>query len=156
MPDKRRTVHITERDRLVAKDLMEGKTIMEALVGNGYSEKVARKGQAALTNPIKAALLEHGTKYEWMGSRLLENPRLIENNVVGFLYESMLKRTNKGVTAAKLLGSHRTVDMFASDAQQNVLVIASPSDWKQPERSFQPEAQPKALPPGDADDVPYE
>lgn len=157
MAGKPHPVRITEKDRVIAKELLEGKSILETLVGNGVNENYARKGAAALTKGIKAALLEHGTKYEWMGSKLLENPKLIENNVVGFLYESMLKRTNKGVTAAKLLGQHRRVDMFASDAQQNVLVIAAPSDWKPADG--QPVAaagMPTALPPAEADEPDYE
>lgn len=156
MAGKPRPVHITEKDRQIATELLEGKSIIESLVGHGYNENYANKGQAALTKGIKAALLEHGMKYDWMGSQLLDNPKLIESSVVGFLYESMLKRSAKGVTAAKLLGQHRKVDMFASESQNNVLVIQAPSGWQAPDVKYQPEKVPDALPPSDAELPDYE
>lgn len=156
MPRKPKDVYVTEKDRQIAKELMEGKPILEVMVGHGYHESYARKGRAALTKGIKLALLEQGTKYEWMGQQLLENPQLIESSVVGFLYESMMKRTNKGTTAAKLLGQHRRVDMFASDAQQNVLVIQAPVDWKAPGQRYEPKEETPALPPAETDLPEYE
>jgi hypothetical protein len=149
-------VVIREKDRDMAKEILAGKPIYEVLIANGYSPKWARQGKAALSKAIQSAMLEQGGRFEWMGARLLENPQLIENSVVGWLYQAMIDGRSKGVTAAKLLGTHRRVDMFASDAQQNILVIQAPSDWKAPNVTYEPEQQEPALPPAQADLPEYE
>lgn len=151
-----RHVVVTDKDRKIAKELLTGKSIYDVLTENGYSPKWARQGKAALSKGMQSAMLEQGQRIEWLGEKLLENPRLIENSVVGWLYQAMIDGRSKGVTAAKLLGGHRKVDMFTSDAQQNVLIIQAPSDWKAPDRNYAPKAQAPALPPAEDDLPEYE
>jgi hypothetical protein len=151
-----RQIIVTEKDRIIAAEILKGVPIYQGLVGNGYSEKVARQGNAKVSKAIKLAMLEMGQRDDWMGEQLLANPKLIENTVVGWLYRAMQDGRSRGVTAAKLLGQHRKVDMFASDQQNNVMVIQAPSDWKAPDVTYAPQEQQPALPPGEADTPDYE
>ena len=126
-----------------------------ALVEAGWSERQARKGRAAVPNRVYEIMLERGVPFEHIGRKLLEHPERIEARVVGFLDDAMMRRTNKGVSAARLLGSHKRVNAFVEDQSQQVLVIQAPADWKPGQ--FKPsEPVPPALPPSEAEFPEYE
>lgn len=157
-------ITITERDRRIAAAVLKGdKPIYEILIAEGVRPSTATKGQAALTKGIRLAMLQmRGRHYATVGKELLSDPQQIEQHVTGFLYESTLDRNSKGVAAAKLLGQHKRVDMFTGDAQQNVLVIAAPADWKPKVHERDGVARektidvPAALPPAEDDLPEYE
>jgi hypothetical protein len=97
-----------EQYQKLAGLLIQGNlTLYDALVEAGWSERQARKGRAAIPQRVDEIMLDRGVPLERTGRKLLADPERMEERVVGFLDDAMMRRTNKGVLAARLLAATR-------------------------------------------------
>ena len=157
----RRPIIVTDRHRIAAKAISDGKSIYDAMLEAGYSPSVAKRGHAGITRGIRQALVDmgNGKRFAMMGKQLRRDPERLHDAVVGALYDASVNPRSKGVNAAKALGNHRLVNAFVQDATQNILVIQSPAEWagkKAADNVAAPKGAQKALPPSETDLPNYE
>ncbi len=98
-------------------------TIKKALMDAGYSEHASNHGWAAVPNRVVRLLAKKGQRLRELGR--IDNVTQ-EELVRGRLVYCTLKGTDKGVIAAKALGSERRVNMFQPDSVTGVVVLSAP------------------------------
>lgn len=112
---------ITSQQRKAARLLAGGKSIFEALTAAGYSATQARKGLARITRSkgLRQALEEELRRF----------PPDVRANIIRLrLLSNVISGEDHAVKSAKLLGSDKEVNMFTTETQQGVFIIAPPSD----------------------------
>lgn len=158
---KGRPIVVTDRHRIAARLLNEGKSIYDAMLEAGYSPKTSMKGHRGITRGIQQALIDSGKgkAFAMQGKMLRDHPERLHNAVVGALYDAAVNPRSKGVNAAKALGNHRIVNAFVQDQTQNIMVIQAPAEWTgkaATDNAKLPNGAKKALPPAETDLPPYE
>lgn len=158
---KPRPIIVTDRHRIAAKAISEGRTLKDAMLEAGYSPSVAERGHAGLTRGIRQALIDmgQGKRFAMMGKQLRQYPERLHNAIVGSLYDAMVNPRSKGVNAAKALGNHKIVNAFVQDQSQIGIIIQAPAEFKISDsavKQIEAEKAPKALPPAESDLPNYE
>ena len=110
--------------KLFAQGIKEGKNMYHAAVDAGMSPKQARKGKAAISGPMMSALAKEGLKFADLANEVsieqagkIATGRLIENCITG---------SDKGAMSAKILGSHRAINLWTPESQVGVIVLNAP------------------------------
>jgi hypothetical protein len=91
----------------------------------GYSPTTAKRGKAALSKPLLAALASESAKLAELGKLL--SPEQQENLVRGRLALNTIQGKDNGTQSAKLLGSDKRVGMFTPDHLTGVIVLQCPA-----------------------------
>lgn len=112
-----------EQHALAAKLIASGSTPKQALTEAGWSPKQAAKGRKALSKPILMELSRLGKPLKQLGRQALINPQEMHELAVGRTMYSALTGDEKGLQAAKQLGSHKSVNCWQQDVSTGVIVI---------------------------------
>lgn len=112
-----------EQHKLAAKLLSQGLPISKALTQAGWSKQNANRGKRALTQPIVAELLKQNVHLEDLGRELLASPEQMHRLAAGRTGYAVLTGDEKGLQAAKQLGSHKSVNCWQQDVSTGVIVI---------------------------------
>ncbi len=91
----------------------------------GYSESTAKRGKAALSKPMLAALAEQGAQLEYLGGAV--TPEQQEKIVRGRLLLNTFRGKDEAVQSAKLLGADRRVAMWKDDSVKGIIVLQCPA-----------------------------
>ena len=119
-----RPVSTPEMARKAAEGIVRGLRPSRALREAGYPPSTSSNGK--LNKMIRGELAKLGKKYLKIGRDL--TPEDQENLVRGMLLESVILRSDKGVTAAKQLGADRRVSMWQTKSRMGMgmVVIKAP------------------------------
>jgi hypothetical protein len=90
----------------------------------GYAPSTARRGRAALSQPMWEALARESNKLELLGRKI--SPERQENLVRGRLVLNTLRGRDNGSQSAKLLGSDRRIAMWQPENQVGLVVLQAP------------------------------
>ena len=115
---------VTERQKRLAQQLVDGAPIQTAMIEQGYSPHLAKQGARRIPKAVlrlmpklaKSNLMTLGEMSSTEQETLVRG-RLAYNTIVG---------QDKGVLSAKALGSDRRVNMFTPEVQSGVVVITTP------------------------------
>lgn len=108
-----------------AQAVRRGDSLQGAMLKAGYSPATAKRGKAALSKPMLAALASESAKLAELGKLL--SPEHQENLVRGRLALNTIQGKDNGVQSAKLLGSDKRVSMWRDDALTGVIVLQVPA-----------------------------
>ena len=119
-----RPVSTPEMARKAAEGIVRGLRPSRALREAGYPPSTSSNGK--LNKMIRGELAKMGKRYLKNGRDL--TPEDQENLVRGMLLESVILRSDKGVTAAKQLGADRRVSMWQTKSRMGMgmVVIKAP------------------------------
>jgi len=121
-----------ERHYKCARDVLrKGKTVFEALVTCGYAEKQAAKGLQVVkrVNALRVAFQEESAKIE---KELAEAPLLPnswnarEQLILTRLEKNIKAGKDGGALSAKLLGSHKALNLWEVDSRTGVIIVNAP------------------------------
>ena len=111
--------------RTFAQAVRNGDSLQNAMLKAGYSPTTAKRGKAALSKPMLAALASESAKLAELGKLL--SPEQQENLVRGRLALNTIQGKDNGTQSAKLLGSDKRVGMFTPDQLTGVIVLQVPA-----------------------------
>lgn len=118
-------MHISEKQRALAKNLGTGMPIKHAMIEAGYSEHTANNGMAKVSGRALRLLAKEGHKLIDVGKSLSLKDQ--EHLVIGRLAVNVARGKDAGAQSAKILGSRRELNLFQADQVSGVIVVVPPS-----------------------------
>ena len=122
-----------QQKKHLAKLLGEGMPVGQALRAAGWSEMQSKKGFSAVPGDVLAALPKKAQALIDRGRALKTDKSAMENLIVGRLSENIVQGKDGGSQSAKILGSHRDLNMWVPDSQQGLIVLSTPQKFQDPE-----------------------
>ena len=107
----------------MAKKLAKGIRPRDVLLEAGYSETQASKGWAAVPDGVKLLLPAKGKRLMKLGS---VDPQTQKKLLLGRLVDNVMEGKDGGAMSAKILGSHRELNLWTPEQNQGVVVINVP------------------------------
>jgi hypothetical protein len=112
----------------LAKLLSEGAPVGEALRQAGWSELQSKKGYAAVPADVLAMLPKKAKALMDKGKALKSDKDAMENLILGRLGENIANGKDAGTQSAKVLGSHRDLNMWTPDQLAGVIILETPKN----------------------------
>ena len=122
-----------QQKKHLAKLLGEGMPVGQALRAAGWSEMQSKKGFAAVPGDVLAALPKKAQALMDRGKALKTDKSAMENLIVGRLSENIAQGRDGGTQSAKVLGSHRDLNMWQPDQLAGLIVLQTPQKFQDPE-----------------------
>lgn len=100
-----------------------GGTIQQAFIDAGYSPATAANGLDAVPDGVMKLLGEKGSAIAKLGRASVKEMKEI---AVGRLVSNCVEGTDKGALSAKILGSHRELNLWQPDNATGLIVLQIP------------------------------
>jgi hypothetical protein len=136
MADKQKTGRnwkTPKQKKKLAKLLSEGAPVGEALRQAGWSELQSKKGYATVPNDVLALLPKKTKALMDKGRALKADKSAMENLILGRLGENIARGRDAGTQSAKVLGTHRDLNMWPPDQLAGVIILETPQRLRDPE-----------------------
>lgn len=123
--ERRRRMRLADERQIKAAELLaEGKPILHALVEAGYSENTARLGLNGVSDTVMQLIPKSG-------HGLMQLSRVLswedhQHLVLGRLAKNVMDGKDSGSASAKILGGHKSLNMWVSEANINQVMIQLP------------------------------
>jgi hypothetical protein len=136
-----------EKHVQVAKDVLRrGKTIYKSLVDAGYAPKQAKKGMDVVkrTRALRIAFQQETAKIEKELAETPLRPRgwdVREQLILARLEKNIRAGKDTAVMSAKLLGSHKKLNLWQPENQTGIIILNSPAegtDFRVPDSKMLP------------------
>lgn len=127
MRKRSKTLMLNPRQEKVLANLRDNMPVTAALLDAGYSENVAAHGMDAVPKIVLQVIAKSKDKTNFIEIGKAINSQQQEHLVRGMLTYNVINRSDKGVMAAKALGSDKRVSMFQPDVQAGIVVISAPT-----------------------------
>jgi hypothetical protein len=115
-----------KQKKKLAKLLSDGAPVGEALRQAGWSELQSKKGYAAVPADVLAMLPKKARALMDKGKALKADKSAMEDLILGRLGENIANGKDAGTQSAKVLGSHRDLNMWTPDQMSGVIILQTP------------------------------
>lgn len=132
LPPRGHVKPIEEKHRQCARDVLrKGKSVYESLVKAGYSVKQAKKGLQRIkqSHALRTAFQEETAKLEKERAAaplLPDSWNAKEQLIVNRLVKNIRAGKDGGALSAKLLGSHKALNLWTPDFRTGVIILNAP------------------------------
>lgn len=127
----RRPAEVQPRHREIAKRVLrKGQSLLRALTDCGFSETQARKGLVIIrqNNALRTAFADEAEamRQEKKDRPITPDWGTIEGDIIHRLHENVLDGKDKAVMSAKVLGSHKKLNLWQPEFQQGIVILNAP------------------------------